>query len=356
MADKVASDDQSEDGNLTSERWRPDIAAFEKYLGELTAAGRVPDKQALAKRVTVIPGGGPIDSEVVPVTDGAGGFIDMKPAKETVQFQVNEALKDTTESFGGVISLTPKSVQEGNGVPFLSTLLVSPVAREMASFSFKAGDIVKLEGVIGDFVDNEGMDALQSPSGPVAIYHLDAVPHTVFWVGLTNVTISSTKLQTTVTVRSLKPSADVTSLAKALLRASFQYDEQAFKTIYAPEVRLLPGHRLFQFGLELPGKMSADGVLVQRDKMLPALKRQSDRDPIPAPFVETIISSFRIEQLAVSAGEFAAELNQPNDSMFGELRFTIEENDVLVKISVPGAFRYLQLRKSNEAWTVVAEY
>ena len=29
----------------------------------------------------------------MPVTDGAGGYVDLKPADDTVQFRVNEALK-----------------------------------------------------------------------------------------------------------------------------------------------------------------------------------------------------------------------------------------------------------------------
>jgi hypothetical protein len=65
---------------------------------------------------------------------------------------------------------------------------------------------------------------------------------------------------------------------------------------------------------------------------------------------------FRIEQLDVPAGEFATEPNQPGESVFDKLRFSIKENDVLLRVSVPNAFRYLQLRKSGEQWKVIAEY
>ena len=41
---------------------------------------------------------------------------------------------------------------------------------------------------------------------------------------------------------------------------------------------------------------------------------------------------------------------------FDKLRFTIQENDVLLKVSVPSAFRYLQLRKLGDQWKVVVEY
>jgi hypothetical protein len=350
---------------LASKEWRTDIVAFEKYLRELAAEGRVPDKPASAKRVTLIPGGRELNSEVFPVTDGAGGFIDTRPAKDTVQFRVNEALKgkriswefelerDATESHTGVVRLVPK-IAGDDAVPFLSSVFVKPAEGQASTFDFSAGEILKLEGAIGDFAGNEGIAALQSPSGPVAIYHLDSAPHTVFWIGLTDVTIASPNRTTT--TRRLEPSADVAAIAKSLLRASFRYDEKAFNEIYASEVRLLPGNRLFQYGLELPGKMTSFGVVVDRDKMLPALRKQADRDPIPEPLVATFVNSFRIEQMVVSAGEFVTEPNQPGESVFDKLRFTIQENDVLLKVSVPSAFRYLQLRKLGDQWKVVVEY
>ncbi len=153
-----------------------------------------------------------------------------------------------------------------------------------------------------------------------------------------------------------EPSAEITALAKALIRASFQYDEQMLKEIYSPEVQLLPGNRLFQYGLEVPEKMSAFGGLVKRDNMLTALEKQAGRDPVPGSIVAQIVDMFRIEQFEVAKGEFVTEPNQPSDSQYGKLRFTIEDNDVLLKVSVPSAFRFLQLRKTDEQWKVVAEY
>lgn len=364
--EEEATEERPADGIVASEDWRTDVVAFDNYLGKLAAAGKVPDKAALAKRVTLIPGGGTLESEVFPVTDGAGGFIDMKPAEDTVQFRVNEALKgqkvtwefelarDATESYTGVVSLTPKLADDEDAVPFLSSLFVKPDAREKSSFDFKAGDILKLECTIGDFAGNKGIAALQTPSGPVAIYHLDAAPHTVFWVGLTDVTIASPTRKAT--PLRLKPAADVAATAKALLRASIRFDEQQLKAIYPTEVRLLAGNRLFQYGLEIPGKMTSFGVVVVRDQMLAAFKKQADRDPVPEPFVAFMVNMFRIEQLDVPAGEFATDPNQLGESVFDKLRFSIEENDVLLKVSVPMAFRYLQLRKLGEQWKVVAEY
>jgi hypothetical protein len=353
-------------GNLVEGNWRTDIAAFDKYLGQLADAGNVPDKLALANRVTLIPGGRSLKSEVIPVTDGAGGFVDLQPAEGTVQFNAMEALKgqkvtwdvelqrDATESFAGAFCLIPRIANDDGEVPTLGSLFFKPADPKKSSWQFKAGDILKLEGTIGDFANNDGIDALQSPSGPVAIYHLDSAPRTVFWVGLTDVTIATPNRKAT--PLRLEPSADVTTLAKKLLGASLRYDEQQLKAIYAPEVKLLPGNRLFQYGLELPGKMTPFGVVVDREQMLPALKKQADRDPIPSALVPGFVSLFRIDQLDVPAGQFVTEPNQPGESVFDKLRFSIQENDVLLKVSVPSAFRYLQIRKTGDEWKVVAEY
>ncbi|MCP4888227.1 MAG: hypothetical protein GY904_16640 [Planctomycetaceae bacterium] len=300
------------------------------------------------------------------MTDGAGGFIDLKPAEGTVQFNAIEALKgqkvtwkfelqrDATESFAGAFCLAPKIVNDDGEKPTLVSLFVKPADPKNSSWQFKAGDILKLEGTIGEFANNDGIEALQSPSGPVAIYHLDSAPRTVFWVGLTDVTIASPNRKATSIY--LEPSVDVTTLAKKLLGASLRYDEQQLKAIYAPEVKLLPGNRLFQYGLELPGKMTPFGVVVDREQMLPALKKQAERDPIPSALVPGIVSLFRIDQLDAPAGEFVTEPNQPGESVFDKLRFSIQENDVLLKVSVPSAFRYLQIRKTDDEWKVVAEY
>jgi hypothetical protein len=265
-----------------------------------------------------------------------------------------ELRSDATESFAGAFCLVPKIANGDGEVPTLSSLFVKPADPKTSSWKFKAGDVLKLEGTIGDFADNEGIAALQSPSGPVALYHLESTPRTVYWVGLTEVTLASPNRKAT--PLRLEPSADVTTLAKKLLGASLRYDEQQLKAIYAPEVKLLPGNRLFQYGLELPGKMTPFGVVIDREQMLPALKKQADRDPIPSALVPGFVSLFRIDQLDVPAGQFVTEPNQPGESVFDKLRFSIQENDVLLKVSVPNAFRYLQIRKTGDEWKVVAEY
>ena len=134
------------------------------------------------------------------------------------------------------------------------------------------------------------------------------------------------------------------------------YDEEKLNQLYASQVQLLPGSRSFYFGLEVPGKMTEYGVPINRDDMLVSIKKQAERDSLPPFIVGTMINSFRIEQLDVAAGEYVTEPNQASESLYRSLRFQIKENDVLLKLSVPGAFRIVQLRKTDEQWKVIAEY
>jgi hypothetical protein len=357
----IPAKEAPETRQLVSEGWRSDIVAFDIYLGELVGKARVPDEASLQKRVTIVPGDEQLNSQVVPVTDGAGGYVDLSPDEDTVQFQVNNALKgqhvkwefelaqSVTMSSNGVVRLIPQSVRNANAKPFLTTLFMDSTS----DVEFKAGDLVKLEGTIGDASLNKGLAGLTAPTGAIAVYHLDSVKHPVFGLGLTNVKISGPTRKTTAR---LKPAPEVTAFAKDLLRACLLYDEKILSKLYASEVQLLPGNRLFYFGLEVPGKMTEFGVAVHRDEMLVALKQQADRDPMPFLVVGSVVNSFRIEQLDVPVGEYATEPNQPGESLFQKLHFKIEKNDVLLKLSLPGAFRFLQLRKTNEQWVVIAEY
>ena len=360
-AKKVTQDHQPEKEKRSSEGWQSDIVAFDTYLAELVGKAKVPDKPSLEKRVTAIPGSEDTNSEVLPVTDGAGGFVDLAPAEETVQFQVNKALKgqkvkwefelalDVAVAFNGVGQLQPKVAANQNAQSFLAAIMLKTTTQ----LDFKAGDIVKLEATIGDASQNRGLAALLAPAGPVAIYHLDSATHPVFWLGLKDVKISG---PTRNTPALFKPAPEVAAFAKDLLRACLLYDEAKLIKLYASEVQLLPENRLFYFGLEVPGKMTEYGVPVRRDEMLGALKKQSERDPMPAFIAGTIVNSYRIEQLDVAVGDYVTEPYQQSGSLYRFIRFKIEEGDVLLKVSVAGAFRFVQLRKTDEQWKVIAEY
>ncbi len=134
------------------------------------------------------------------------------------------------------------------------------------------------------------------------------------------------------------------------------YDEENLNKLYGPEVQLLPGNRLFYFDLEVPGEMTEYGVPIKRAEMLVTLKKQAAVDPIPGEFIDQFIKLYRIEQLDVEVGEYAAEPNQPNETLYRSLRFKIEKDDVLLRLSVSSAFGFVQLRKTDEQWKVIAEY
>jgi serine/threonine protein kinase len=192
-AKQVTQDDQPKKEKRSSEGWQSDIVAFDTYLAELVGKTKVPDKPSLEKRVTAMPGSEELNSEVLPVTDGAGGFVDLSPAEDTVQFQVNNALKgqkvkwefelalDVAVAFNGVAQLQPKVAANQNAQSFLAAIMLKTTTQ----LDFKAGDILKLEATIGDASQNRGLAALLAPVGPVAIYHLDSTTHPVFWLGLT---------------------------------------------------------------------------------------------------------------------------------------------------------------------------
>jgi serine/threonine protein kinase len=361
LPESTPQDNQTETTMPSSDGWQSDIVAFESYLGELVSKTRVPDKPSLEKRMTMVPGDEEMKSNVIPVTDGAGGYVDMAPAEDTVQFQVNQALKgqnvtwefelahDATTTLHGVAQLVPKSFKTKNAKPFLATLIIDATEE----LNFKSGDRVRLEGTIGDASQNQGLSGVAAPSGPVAIYHLDFIPHPVFWIGLKSVKILGPTRKTTARIQ---PAKEVTAFAKELLRACMAYDEKKLTKLYASEVQVLPGNRLLYFGLEVPGKMTESGVPIKREDILVALKKQAAKDPMPFFMVGTFVNAFKIEQLDVAVGDYATEPNQPSESLYQSLRFKIEENDVLLKISVPSAFRFVQLRKSDEQWKVIAEY
>ncbi len=345
----------------SGKNWRTDIHAFETYLGQLASKAKVPDKASLEKRITVTPGGGETQSEVLPVTDGAGGYVDTAPDEVTVQYQVNKALKgqkvnwkfelatDAERNFTGTVQLVPKSVLKTNATPFLVTIMIEA----QDEVSFKAGDTVTLAGTIGDASQNKGLGRLLKPSGPVAIYHLNSSPHTVFWLGLSDVKISGPSRKTVV---AMQPAPEVMTFAEELLQACMLFEEQKLNELYAPEVQLLPGNRLSHFGLEVPGKMTEYGVPIERAEMLAAIKKQAGVDPIPRAFISEFLKLHQIQQIDVPVGDYSTEPNQSDGSLFRVIRFRIKQNDVLLKVSVPGAFRFLQLRQTDEQWRVIAEY
>jgi len=198
--EEVATERSTTTQTASPDRWDIDPVAFDVHLAQLTTKSRVPKIEDLVGRPM---------AEVMPITDGAGGFVDLKPAPDTVQHRVNEALKGkkvkwtvvlATDEMNmyGVTSLMPdlgfdmsRSFADAapDEIPHLNLIMLKAPTRPEGAGLFKAGDRVIIEGTIGDSSRNTGF-LVVSYVGPVAIYHLDNVGHPIFWVGLTDARIS----------------------------------------------------------------------------------------------------------------------------------------------------------------------
>ncbi len=166
--------------------WRADLGAFDQRLAVLSGGGRVPGEAELVARVTRS-----LSTEVVPITDGAGGLVDTRPEPDTVQYVVNEALRGeavrwTVRLKSDPIGLGTTTVLEpdlGTDAARVGLILLERPAMNPGTGPLSAGDIVIISGTIGDASGNSGL-LVYSYTGPVTIYHLSAVDHPVFWVGL----------------------------------------------------------------------------------------------------------------------------------------------------------------------------
>ncbi len=198
--EEVATEGAATPRTASPDHWDVDPVAFDVHLAQLTAKARVPKIEDLVGR--------PI-AEVMPTTDGAGGFVELKPAPDTVQYRVNEALKGKKVKWTvvlvademnmyGVTSLMPdlgfdmsRSFADAapDEIPHLHLIMLKAPTRPEGAGIFKAGDRVIVEGTIGDSSINTGFMVV-SYVGPVAIYHLENVGHPIFWVGLTDARIA----------------------------------------------------------------------------------------------------------------------------------------------------------------------
>jgi serine/threonine protein kinase len=179
--------------------WDADLGAFDAHLAKLVRGARVPTIEDLTGRPM---------TEVMPITDGAGGLVDLRPAPDTVQHRVNEALKGKKVRWAfelaadeidmAVTLLVPDLGFDLSGsladaapgeIPHLNLIMLKAPTRAEGAGPFKQGDRVIVEGAIGDATTNSGIMVTEYV-GPVAIYHLNDVGHPVFWIGLIDVSLS----------------------------------------------------------------------------------------------------------------------------------------------------------------------
>ena len=98
--------------------------------------------------------------------------------------------------------------------------------------------------------------------------------------------------------------------------------------------------------------------MVEREKLIAAIMNAAaDERPNADEYIDRMLKTLKFEPLDAKAGEFATDPTDPVETEDGKLRFSVEEGDVVMKISPPrGDFLLLHLRENDGKWTVVSEY
>jgi hypothetical protein len=170
------------------ESWQRDYSQFLDTLHRFRERGEVPSKKLLVGKYE--------REEGFPITDGAGGWIDLSPAPKTVQGLVNTAFPRKKVSWEFVLALNPQMTPE----PIKTLLLVPklsksekhgrvvgiclPVTALKEKAKIQRGCKIRLEGVIGDFKQRMPLFGF---TGVNVIYHLvseDDEERTAFWIGM----------------------------------------------------------------------------------------------------------------------------------------------------------------------------
>jgi hypothetical protein len=169
-------------------KWQRDIGDFNAELRDLSAKAKVPDEESLKKRMEN-------ESEGLEViTDGYGGVVDFNAAKGTVQYEATrkfaggggmlidwefELARDTQIRWNKSTELIPKipRTTEGGGQEGEQPVFSIHIAKTNGG-PFKAGDRVRLKGVIDDF-SRFRKDYFRA-TGLVAIHYLENAPNPVF--------------------------------------------------------------------------------------------------------------------------------------------------------------------------------
>jgi len=128
--------------------------------------------------------------------------------------------------------------------------------------------------------------------------------------------------------------------AKAHLRARLTSDRKMLSKSYAAKVRLL-----------------RKGDLLDREKVIDAaLKQFAGGGDVPDEAIRQFLDRLDFESLQITEGEFVTEPSAAIATKDGRLHFQIEKGDAVVKIIQEPSAWFLQFRKANGEWTVVAEY
>ena len=155
------------------------------------------------------------------------------------------------------------------------------------------------------------------------------------------------------------PSAAAVSVAKAHIKSLLTGKFAALEASYAPKVQLMPGHEFLKerYGVAGPKGRSA-AVTIEQGKLLKVIRNSRKDDPLPpAEVVDKLLATLTYTPVKTAIGDFATDPADPVGTPDGKLHFTIEDGDVLIKVSPPkGDFLLLQYRKVAGTWKIVAEY
>jgi hypothetical protein len=193
---QLTAQDQTKEAN-GGVSWKHDLRAFDNHLKTLVGAARIPTEEEFSERFKNGPGG-----ELTSITDGAGGVIDFRPAKDTVQHRVNEALKGKAVRWEielgadagnqGQLVLMPKWIieagTEGKVIPFVNAIMFQRHQSKLPVGALTEGQRIVFEGTIGDALKNK--DGLDFFHGATAIHYLQDVPHPIFLLGFDKVTVT----------------------------------------------------------------------------------------------------------------------------------------------------------------------
>ena len=219
------------------EPWQTDLTEFFDHLQDVARGGKTPDRQYFVDGI--LRG---TDSWAIPTTHTYGknrelkvfdGFVDLKPKDGTVQWSLNQALKgrsvkwafevakakviELDEAAAGdkdvkwILELVPHYDDNGDQfsrklpVTRLSTIRVAIPNGQSAIPKLTAGDRVRVEGTIGDYAANQGVQ-LADFTGPIVVYKRkdeDASLQTTVSIGLRKAKVTTTQAASSFKIRKL---------------------------------------------------------------------------------------------------------------------------------------------------------
>lgn len=133
--------------------WQNDYASFVESLRKLSLQGDIPTRTELTKKYD--------ENLCFPITDGAGGFIDLSPLPGTLQFRANDCYSDRKVSWK--IRLAHDAFQSPNYLPTHSAVWLFPhPPGTLSDLSDDDSAEVLVLGLLIEQPPQGGLDALKA--------------------------------------------------------------------------------------------------------------------------------------------------------------------------------------------------